>query len=338
MSARLQTRKVDFITLPHLRASILLLTYNQEDFVEDALQSLVSQDITDLEIVVSDDKSCDNTWEIIKLFASQYKGTKTLILNRNAINLGVVGNYFKAFSLASGDLLFTAAGDDISLSTRCSSSIAYWEQFGGKADLVAADAYDIHLDGTILRTKKTDDLHDWDLRKWIVKRPYIFGASHMVTRRLLNAGHLNPLLPYEDQCLMFRALLMGGAIRLSLPLVKHRRGGITQQPKNHSYSIKKEKLLQSSIDTLAECEQMRADASIFDCPAPVLIKIAETSLIAKYAHDILSARNFQEMYRLFQHTTGIPFAKKFRYFHFTAFSRFHNALMQLKHFFNKSLR
>jgi glycosyltransferase involved in cell wall biosynthesis len=53
--------------LPHLRASVLLLTYNQEGFVKEAMQSLIAQDVVDLEIVVSDDQSSDSTWEVVKL-------------------------------------------------------------------------------------------------------------------------------------------------------------------------------------------------------------------------------------------------------------------------------
>lgn len=322
--------------MPHLRASVLLLTYNQEGFVKEALQSLIAQDVVDLEIVVSDDQSNDSTWEVVKLLASQYKGTKTIILHRNTCNLGVVGNYFAAFSISSGDLIFTSAGDDISLPTRCSASIAYWEQFGRRVDLVATDAYDMHLNGTLVRTKQTDDLQDWDLRRWALKRPYIFGASHMMTRRLLKIGRLDPRLPYEDQCLMFRALLMGGALRLPQPLVKHRQGGISQQAKNYSYSIKREKLLQSSLDAIAECAQMRADAYILDCPGYILNKLASTQINAQYAHDMLLAQNFKERYRLLMSTRGISFPKRFRYFHFTAFSGFHCALMRLKFFLNKS--
>jgi hypothetical protein len=51
----------------------------------------------------------------------------------------------------------------------------------------------------------------------------------MVTRKLLEIGPLDNNLPYEDQCLVFRAILMGVAVRLPIPLVKHRRGGMTQK-------------------------------------------------------------------------------------------------------------
>jgi glycosyltransferase involved in cell wall biosynthesis len=106
------------------RVSIILTTFNQELFVKDALQSLLEQDYDELEIVVSDDASKDQTWQIVSSIATEYVGSKKIILNRNANNLGIGANYAKAFSLTSGDVVFSAAGDDVSLPTRCSESIA----------------------------------------------------------------------------------------------------------------------------------------------------------------------------------------------------------------------
>jgi hypothetical protein len=209
-------------------ASITLLTYNQEQFVQEALLSLLNQDIDDLEIVVSDDCSSDATWEKIQVVVNGYQGSKKIILSRNSSNMGIVDNYAAAARQSSGDLIFMAAGDDISLPDRCSKSIQFWFNADQKFDLVAADAFDMTYDGKILGTKESSHLEDWTIQKWFESRPFFFGASHMVTRRLLSLAPLNNQMPYEDQCLVFRAILMGGAARLPIPLVIHRRGGVTQ--------------------------------------------------------------------------------------------------------------
>ena len=320
--------------MSNILASVLLLTYNQEKFVEQSLQSLMDQDIDDLEIVVSDDNSSDNTWLKIVEIASRYTGSKSIVLNCNTNNLGVVDNFFKAFELSKGEVLFTAAGDDISLPKRCSSSISCWVNADRKPDLVATDAYDMGLDGHILGIKYTDNLQIWNLKKWTLCRPFIFGASQMTTRRLLNIGGFDPLLPYEDQCLLFRALLMGGAIRLPQPLVMHRRGGISQQPKDYSYTNKKKKLLQSSIDSLAECEQMILDATYMSAPLFVLKKLESNKFISQYLQHMMLANNFIEKLLLFIFSAEIPFPKRFRYFQFAVFSGAHSTLMKFKQFLN----
>lgn len=210
-------------------ASVVLLTYNQAAFVQEAFESLLNQDTDDIEIVVSDDCSSDSTWDAILAVAQSYVGPKKLIVSRNVSNLGIVDNYAAAVEQSTGELIFMAAGDDISMPDRCSKSIQFWLNNEKKHDLVAADAIDMSLTGEVLGRKDSSDLEEWTVEKWFKRRPFFFGASHMVTRKLLKIGPLDNNLPYEDQCLVFRAILMGGAVRLPIPLVKHRRGGMTQK-------------------------------------------------------------------------------------------------------------
>ena len=191
------------------KASVLLLTFNQEHYVAEALQSLLAQKYEQLEVVISDDASQDDTWALICKIVAEYQGEKRIVLNRNESNLGVVGNYFRAFSLSAGDVIFTAAGDDISLPDRCGDCIKFWSDAHCKDDLVATDAFDMLESGEVVGLKRTDELESWDFARWSVRRPFMFGASHMMTRRLLSLAELDSRLPFEDQSLLFRSMLMG---------------------------------------------------------------------------------------------------------------------------------
>ena len=314
----------------HSSPSILLLTYNQELFVKEALQSLLDQDIDDLEIVISDDCSSDKSWEVIEQVCSAYQGQKKIILNRNLRNLGVVANFFRAFNLSSGDVIFTGGGDDISLPTRCSDCVHFWLLHEKKPDLIATDAYDMHLCGEILGTKHTDDLSKWDLKEWAKKRPFIFGASHMLTRRLLAFNTIESKLPYEDQCLLFRALLLGGAVRLPKCLVMHRRGGISQQAKNYDYLDKKQKLIKSSLDAILESDQMLADSLLRGGSEFIQSKLALNKSTAQYSLALMQAEGLYEKLKLFFKTPNISWQKRFRYFQFSAFPLLHRLLLLLK--------
>jgi glycosyltransferase involved in cell wall biosynthesis len=314
-----------------IRASVVLLTYNQEAFVKEALQSLLDQDYDNLEIVVSDDGSKDGTWAVVEALAKAYAGSKKIILNRNPMNLGLVGNYTKAFQLSTGDLIFTAAGDDISLASRCSACIAYWQTFDKKPDLVAADGYDMALDGHYLGDKKTDELGAWDLTRWGVKRPFIFGASHMMTRRLIAFSHINPNLMYEDQCFLFRALVMNGAVRLAQPLVKHRRGGVSQQAKNYNYVAKRKKMIDSAKDGILESHQMMSDALQFGLKGHEVLTVLEKKIgLGSFISEMLSESSVYSKVHLMVKSTDLPFFKRFRYFHFATFTWLQYLLMFTK--------
>lgn len=120
----------------------------------------------------------------------------------------------------------------------------------------------MHSDGTILGSKKNDDLETWTIEKWFERRPFFFGASQMVTRNLLDLVLLDGRLLYEDQCLVFRAILMGGAIRLPVNLVCHRRGGIGQQDFKFQLGHRKAEIFEEFASEIVEMEQFLVDATI----------------------------------------------------------------------------
>ena len=309
-------------------ASVLLLTYNQEQFVQEALQSLLDQDYDDLEIVVSDDGSKDGTWALIDEIAKQYSGPKKIVLNRNPNNLGVVGNYFKAFALSSGELLFTAAGDDISMPTRCSECIKLWAKNDNRPDLIAADGYDMLLDGRVIGIKATDDLQSWNVKRWHEKRPYMFGASHMMTRRLLALRPLNPGLPVEDQNLIIRAIMMGGAMRCALPLIKHRRGGITQTQHLLTYQEKKARLIKSSHHSLLECDEILLDAASLGMDLGWAVEGGRQ--YNTYVLRVLQANSTLQILRDVWSFKNIPWKKRLKILSFTLLPVLHATALSLK--------
>ena len=307
---------------------MVLLTYNQETFVQEALQSLLEQDYDDLEIVVSDDASKDGTWQVIQQTFAEYTGNKRVILNRNEHNLGIVGNYFNAFSVTTGDVIFTAAGDDVSLPNRCSACIKTWIDAGRVVDLIAADGYDTLLTGEVVGVKETDELSQWTFERWSQKRPFMFGASHMMTRRLLMLRALDPKLPVEDQNLVARALLMGGAKRLALPLVKHRRGGISQLQNRFNYQEKRRKLISSASGSLLERAEILRDAEILE---KSIDRYLSTQFeLGSYIVSILQSESFNASFKAFIRFSKVPFWKRIRFFQFAVFPKMNAYLLDLK--------
>lgn len=311
-----------------IHASVLLLTYNQSAFVEDALQSLLNQDYDNLEIVISDDNSQDQTWEIINSIANSYLGNKKIVLNKNPFNLGIVGNYYKAFELSKGQVIFTAAGDDISLPNRCSACIQLWLDKNQDVDLIAADGFDMNLDGSIAGVKQTDVLETWTFASWLIKRPFIFGASHMLTRKLLNLRTLTPRLNVEDQCLVARALMMGGALRCPNVLVKHRRGGVSQTKRQWTYALKRKKLIESTQYAAIECEEISNDAQLLGINVDTWV--ADQKNIHLFELEALSASNsIYKILLLFKYPT-ISARKKWKLISFSILKPIYTAIYTIK--------
>lgn len=90
--------------------SIVLATYNGEKYLEEQLNSIFNQTYNDIEIIICDDASTDNTVTIIKRFANLYKNI-SYYLHEN--NIGVNQNFTTGFLKAKGEFIAIADQDDI---------------------------------------------------------------------------------------------------------------------------------------------------------------------------------------------------------------------------------
>ena len=213
------------------KVSLILFSFNQEKTILDAAHSCLSQDYRgEIEILFSDDSSTDNTFDIIQALRNEYQGNQHIKIHKNKSNLGIGAHYNQAIANTNGELIFTAAGDDISSSNRISTIVNAWLENGKKADLITSDLQKIRTDGSDADKLIVADLSYWDTpEKWIRKRPYVVGAAHAFTRRLHNQfGDFDTELVYEDQVMAFRASLAGGGLKIHEPLVLYREGGISQ--------------------------------------------------------------------------------------------------------------
>jgi glycosyltransferase involved in cell wall biosynthesis len=313
-----------------VRASVVLLTYNQEAFVQEALQSLLDQDIDDLEIVVSDDASHDGTWRVVTEMVVHYPGPKRLLLNQNATNIGLTANYEAAFALTTGDVVFSAAGDDVSTPDRCSACVALWLANDRAPDLIATDAYDMALDGEVLGTKHMDELQGLTLEEWAVKRPYQFGATHMLSRRLLAVNPLAANVPAEDQCFLVRAVLMGGGLRLNAPKVFHRRSGMSGKVREKSFVEKLANMRKGATRGLLELAQMQRDAACLGQAARFDALTQETADLYRYILAQLDKPGLLKSWALLRDAKSLRFSKKLRFFLYANLSWWFSMLFQLK--------
>ena len=88
--------------------TIAMVTYNSGRFLREAMQSALAQDCDDFELLVCDDCSHDDSWDIVKSFDD-----RRIRAVRNDVNLGEYLNRNKALGLARGKYIMFLDGDDI---------------------------------------------------------------------------------------------------------------------------------------------------------------------------------------------------------------------------------
>jgi hypothetical protein len=253
------------------RASLLLLAYNQERHIEEAARSCLAQQSEPLQIVFSDDGSSDRTLAILCSLAASYGGPHRVVVRRNERNLGIAAHYNRLVDESSGELLITAAGDDVSSPDRAARLLAAWDATGQRADLISSHMIDMDAGGVEHGVVRVDDLAaHGGVEGWCRRRPFIVGAGHAFTRRMMvRFGPMAAAVAYEDQIMVFRALASGGAATVDAPLVRYRRGGESARPAFASTAEERAWRVQRLQSEIAEREQLMRDAAVAGCVGEV---------------------------------------------------------------------
>jgi hypothetical protein len=166
--------------------------------------------------------------------AANYGGPHKVVLNCNPKKVGLAEHVNRVAGLANGDLVVTAAGDDISLPERPALSAESWELSGRQTTSIHGRFVVIDEAG---RLTGEESRVTWPATKAVhlrqtVKpvdfvrtlRPSVYGSCHAFARRLFtDFGPLPAYLEYEDLGLAFRSALLGEITYVDRVFVKYRR-------------------------------------------------------------------------------------------------------------------
>ncbi|EGJ3606263.1 glycosyltransferase, partial [Campylobacter jejuni] len=104
--------------------SIVMPCYNRQEYIVDAIESILNQTYSNFEFIIIDDCSTDNTYEIVKKYA---ENDKRIIVLKNEKNQGIVYALNRGFSIAKGKYIARMDDDDISLPNRLEKQVEYME-------------------------------------------------------------------------------------------------------------------------------------------------------------------------------------------------------------------
>jgi glycosyltransferase involved in cell wall biosynthesis len=92
------------------KISVVIPTYNHEEFIAECIESILSQTLRPFEIVICDDGSTDGSWEIISGYARRHP--ELIRAFRHEKNMGAPQNGNFCARAARGDLFAVIEGDD----------------------------------------------------------------------------------------------------------------------------------------------------------------------------------------------------------------------------------
>lgn len=209
--------------------SYLLFSYNQEKYIKEAVESALAQTYSPLEIIISDDHSTDNTWEIIKKLVDNYKGPHKIIINQNKENLGIAKHVNKVMSMAKGELFVMAAGDDISFAHRTQVLFENWIKYKNQVYAFTSSMEGINEKGLACNyTNKhfNDELVQLKIKDYF-KKCHWCGAGTAYDRHLFDIFGPIKYEFNEDRAYLSRTWLIGKTLALKEVLLKYRLGGVS---------------------------------------------------------------------------------------------------------------
>ena len=218
------------------RVSVVLAAYNGGEFIEQQLESILSQSSPADELVVADDGSDDGTLDLVeRRFVG--RGLPDLIVLPPAETRGVSANFERAILASSGDLVALSDQDDIWVPDRLARQVEAFDRrpdltlFHTDADLIdrAGGALGMTLfeslgvgEGTIAT------VHRGDAFDVLLRRNIVTGATVMFRRTLMTSAAPFPSEWVHDEWLAIIAAATGVVDVSGNRLIGYRQHGANQ--------------------------------------------------------------------------------------------------------------
>lgn len=161
--------------------TVAVFTYNSEKYVLETLESIKEQFYPNIELIISDDGSTDQTLEMCNDWVNKNSSifTNTMIVTSH-VNSGIVNNLNRGIKTASGEWIKTIAGDDLLIKNSISQYVDFIQQH--PVNVVAAMRYYFYNDDPNTR-KPTEEYELFNHPKITASQQYQialrgYGAPH----------------------------------------------------------------------------------------------------------------------------------------------------------------
>ena len=246
--------------MTHPKVSVFLPTYNQKHFVRETIESILTQNYPNLEVVVGDDGSVDGTQEILLEYKEKYPELFKLILSSK--NEGITANCNKILKECTGEYIALFAGDDIWLPGKLLKQVDLMQKKPGASLCVSK------VEWFESNTNKTMFIYpsgDFNVENMsIIDIAYYIGctgASMLVRSNAIPKYGYETSLPMVSDWLFFIEILRNGdVIFINESLARYRRHGASMS--NYPDLIFKEHM-QTLFLLENKYEDMREDVSSF---------------------------------------------------------------------------
>jgi glycosyltransferase involved in cell wall biosynthesis len=186
--------------------SVICLSYNHQDYVVEALNSVINQTYPNIELLIADDCSGDTSVSVIQ---NWLKNHSNIYFLANEKNLGNTKTFNQLAQKATGEYIIDLAADDVLLPNCVEKQIETFQKTKYEnLGIVYGNLIEIDKNGSSLRNYYTEEDHpeSGDIYKMVIGRTTkICSVSSMVKKSVFEKlGFYDEKLAYEDLDLWVR--------------------------------------------------------------------------------------------------------------------------------------
>lgn len=181
--------------------SVTMVTYNRDQFIEQAIQSVFSQTFSDWELIIIDDGSTDNTHTIVE----HYLHDERVVYLVNETNEGITRSRNTALARARGKYVAVLDSDDVwSDAVKLERQVDFLQQHADYVLIGCQDSFFINISGRVT-DRICQPSEDLNIRKKILyKNPFTHSAVMFRKEILDRVGGYDAYVVGEDYELILR--------------------------------------------------------------------------------------------------------------------------------------
>lgn len=222
--------------------TVFITAYNSEKYISQTIESIINQTYPNIEILIVDDGSTDNTTEIVQSFKD-----KRIRLLKNEKNMGIPFSRNIGLAKAKGDFIAIIDADDIAYRKRLEKQIIYLNK---NPDIDVVGTYYKTMGNKYPRVIKTNLLTPEEIKVYLIFYNNIANPTVLMRKKTLERHNIRYNLNYfvaQDYELWAQISKIGKISIIPEALIKYRVGHANisgQSKKERSYE---RKMLLSSI-------------------------------------------------------------------------------------------
>jgi len=195
--------------------SVVMSVYNGSKYLRDAIESILSQTFSDLEFIIINDGSVDDSENIINSF----KDPRIVYIN-NEKNLGLITSLNKGLAAAKGSYIARMDADDIAMPNRLELQVKEFKT-DANAIVVGSDYFSLSKD----KIKHIKNRNNSDYQKAVLLFSPCFCHPTVMMKNVFNEKNIFYNKEYvhaEDYQLWTELASLGSFLNVPEPLLKYR--------------------------------------------------------------------------------------------------------------------